>query len=112
MAFDCVSSFVTNKQKPNGNHLIVQSLIKNKAIFLDRDGTLIKSLIKENTKNLKLRPPYNYNELKVFGDLSFLNLYSKKYLLIIVSNQPDLYTKVQSLKFHNFINLQIKKRFI
>lgn len=85
-------------------------MIKNKAIFLDRDGTLIKSLIKDNTKNFKLRPPYTPNELRVFGDLSFLNLLSKKYLLIIISNQPDLYTNIQSLKFHNFINLQIKKK--
>ena len=85
-------------------------MIKNKAIFLDRDGTLIKSLIKENTKNFKLRPPYNSSELRVFGDLRFLNLFSKKYLFIIISNQPDLYTKIQSFDFHNFINLQIKKK--
>lgn len=85
-------------------------MLKNKAIFLDRDGTLIKATIKKNTKNFKLRPPHTINEFRVFGDLNFLNLYSKNYLLIVISNQPDLFTKTQSSKFHNFINLQIKKK--
>ena len=35
---------------------------KNKSIFLDRDGTLIKAIKKSK---FKYRPPYNKKELKI-----------------------------------------------
>ena len=62
-------------------------LNKNKAIFLDRDGTLNHAHIKNNDKNeFKLRPPYQLKEFRLFGDIKFLNRYSQDYLLIILSN--------------------------
>lgn len=83
---------------------------KNSAIFLDRDGTLNKAIIKTNSNTkFKLRPPYSLNEFELFKDIGLLNLYNKKYLLILISNQPDLVTKKQTLEFHNYINRQIKK---
>lgn len=83
---------------------------KNKAIFLDRDGTLNHAHIKNNNKNeFKLRPPYQLKEFRLFGDIKFLNRYSRDYLLIILSNQPDLISGDQTYEFHNFINKQIKK---
>lgn len=83
---------------------------KNKAIFLDRDGTLNRALIKnKNIEDFKLRPPYQFNEFKLFNDIKYLNNYRHEYLLIILSNQPDLITGDQTYEFHNFINRQIKK---
>ncbi len=80
---------------------------KNKSIFLDRDGTLIKAIKKSK---FKYRPPYNKKELKIFEDIKFLKLFSKKYFLIICTNQPDLKRGLQTKVFNNFINNQIKKK--
>jgi len=84
-------------------------LRKKKCIFLDRDGTLIKAIIKENTNSFKLRPPYCISEFKLYKDINLLNTFSKDYLLIVISNQPDLVNGLQTKNFHQFINSQIKK---
>ena len=60
---------------------------KKKAIFLDRDGTLIRALKKSK---YKIRPPYIKKELKFYKDINFLKKFNKNYLLIIISNQPDI----------------------
>lgn len=84
---------------------------KNRAIFLDRDGTLIKAIIKiKDKKKFKLRPPFNIHEFKIFEDIIILNKYSNRYLLIIISNQPDLKNLKQSKIFHYYINQNIKKK--
>ena len=79
----------------------------NTAIFLDRDGTLIKAIKKGKTK---YRPPYNLKEFKIFKDIKFLKYFSKKYFLIICTNQPDIKRGIQSKKFDHFINEEIKKK--
>jgi len=84
-------------------------LIKNKCIFLDRDGTLNKALIKTSSETFKLRPPYKKKELSFFSDIFYLKNFSKDYIFIILSNQPDLSSGIQTFKFHNYINSQIKK---
>lgn len=89
---------------------MVRKINKTNCIFLDRDGTLIKALKKQNSSKFKLRPPYNIKEFLVYSDLSYLNNYKNKYIFIIISNQPDLVSGEQSYKFHNFINSQIKKQ--
>ncbi len=65
----------------------------NKAVFIDKDGTLIKDV------------PYNVNPALIdFEDYAFESLYSlqqKGYYLIIVSNQPGIalgYFKEDELK--------------
>ena len=78
-----------------------------KSIFLDRDGTLIKA-IKKSKK--KYRPPYSIKELKIYKDIKFLKEFSRKYLLIICTNQPDVKRGLQTKKFDSFINEKIKKK--
>ena len=77
-----------------------------KSIFLDRDGTLIKAIKKSKTK---YRPPYSKKELKLFKDIKFLKFFSKKYFLIICTNQPDIKRGLQTKMFNNFINMKLKK---
>ena len=81
-----------------------------KAIFLDRDGTLIKGIVKENEKKFKLRPPYNLEEFHIFEDLYYLKAFLNKYYLIIITNQPDIKKGYQTEKFNNFINTSILKQ--
>ena len=62
--------------------------INNKAVFLDRDGVLNKAIL----KNGKPYPPSNILELEICdGVKEGLNkLKSKGYMLIVVTNQPDV----------------------
>ena len=60
----------------------------NKAIFLDRDGVLNKTIFRMG----KERAPYTLEEFELFdGVVDALKLLkSKGYLLIVVTNQPDV----------------------
>jgi len=80
-----------------------------KAIFLDRDGTLNKGIIKDDLDSFKLRPPYNLKEFHIFEDLHFLKSFLNKYHLIIITNQPDVKKGYQTEEFNNFINSSILK---
>ena len=59
-----------------------------KAIFLDRDGVLNETII----KNKEITSPLNLNELKIFPEAKeTLQIFKKYgYLLIMVTNQPDI----------------------
>ena len=80
---------------------------KNKAIFLDRDGTLIYS--KKKSK-FKIRPPYEKKELKFYKDIKYINKFKKKYIFIIVTNQPDVKRGFLKEEFNNYINTELKKK--
>ena len=75
---------------------------KNKAIFLDRDGVLVKSVI----KNKKGYAPKNMDEFSLYPNIaeSCTKLKKKKYLLIIITNQPDLGEKLIKEKVFNKMN--------
>ena len=75
---------------------------KNKAIFLDRDGVLVKSVI----KNKKGYAPKNMDEFSLYPNIaeSCTKLKKKKYLLIIITNQPDLGEKLIKEKVFNEMN--------
>lgn len=62
--------------------------MKNKAIFFDRDGVLNHAII----KNDKPYPPASLEELMIFSDAekSLTQLRANNYLLIGVTNQPDV----------------------
>ena len=81
-----------------------------KAIFLDRDGTLNKGIVKEEESNFKLRPPYKMEELSIYEDISYLNSFLDKYHIFIITNQPDIKRGYQSEEFNNFINSSILKK--
>ena len=83
--------------------------IKN-AIFLDRDGTLNKGVIKDNVDNFKLRPPHNIEELHIYEDVSILKTFLDKYHLFIVTNQPDIKKGFQTKEFNEHINSSIQKK--
>ena len=60
---------------------------KNKAIFFDRDGILIKApIIKKKPKSIK-----TLNELKFTKNIKKIcKFYKKNFLLIMITNQPDV----------------------
>ena len=62
--------------------------IMRRAIFLDRDGVLNETIIKEK----EITSPLKLDELKIFPDAKETLLTFKKcgYLLIMVTNQPDI----------------------
>lgn len=59
-----------------------------KAIFLDRDGVINQTIVKAG----KPYPPASLDELKLYNDteLSLKKLKLAGYLLIVVTNQPDV----------------------
>jgi D-glycero-D-manno-heptose 1,7-bisphosphate phosphatase len=94
----------------SGINYILKKVMMKKAIFLDRDGVLNETIIKEK----KITSPLTLNELKVFPDakktlISFKNC---GYLLIMVTNQPDIArntnTKKNVEEINNFLKTYLK----
>lgn len=78
--------------------------MKNKAVFLDRDGVVIK--MHYNLESGTIDTPFSIKQvLFVPGIFEFLQ-YAKKlgYLLILISNQPGVGIKKISLKRQHEIN--------
>ncbi len=82
----------------------------NKAIFLDRDGVIIKApTINNKPKSIK-----RLSQLKfINGIIKFCKYYKKKkYFLIMVTNQPEVSRKIVSkknvLQINNFIQKKLK----
>ena len=77
----------------------------NKAIFLDRDGVLNHSIV----KNGKSYPPASLEDFIIYDDaLSALNsLKQQKFLLIVVTNQPDISRGTQVLSLVQQMNQHI-----
>ena len=83
---------------------------KNKAFFFDRDGILNKSIIK-NRKPFSPRFP---RELVLNRELlNFIKKLKKKgYLIIVISNQPDIKKGKLSNYSLKFMNYVIKNYFL
>lgn len=64
------------------------STIKNKAVFFDRDGVLNYPIIRDGISY----PPGSMKELKLIPDLKSLlqSLKDRRFLLFVVTNQPDV----------------------
>ena len=62
--------------------------MKNNAVFLDRDGVLNKAIV----RNGKPYPPASLTEFEILPDVkeALLQLKAAGYLLIVVTNQPDV----------------------
>jgi D-glycero-D-manno-heptose 1,7-bisphosphate phosphatase len=77
-------------------------MTKNKALFLDRDGILNKALVDRG----KPLSPRTIKDLKInFFLKKYLNKLRKNYLLIVISNQPDV---AKNLVKKNIIERQNK----
>lgn len=59
-----------------------------RAVFLDRDGVLNRAIVREG----KPHPPANLDELEILPGVkeSLDRLHNANYLLIVVTNQPDV----------------------
>ena len=63
---------------------------RTSAVFLDRDGVLNKPII----KNYKSYAPTSLKDFKLYPNTKKnCKLLKKKYLLIVVTNQPDYIKK-------------------
>ena len=67
-------------------------MVKNKkAIFFDRDGTLIKTNRSIDNKPLAIK---SINEIKIYPSVKkILENLTSKYLIFIITNQPDVEKK-------------------
>ena len=64
---------------------------KRKAIFLDRDGTIIETTISIKNKPIAIK---NLRECKIYPSTKkILNKLKKDYLIFIITNQPDVARK-------------------
>jgi D-glycero-D-manno-heptose 1,7-bisphosphate phosphatase len=77
-----------------------------KAIFFDRDGVLNKSIV----KNGKPFPPSHLSEVELTDSIFELCTYLKSlgYLLLVVTNQPDVARGTQTAQVVNEINDYLK----
>jgi D-glycero-D-manno-heptose 1,7-bisphosphate phosphatase len=67
---------------------------RHRAVFLDRDGVINRSVIRDG----KPYPPASLAEFTILPDVAdgLVRLRNAGYLLIVVTNQPDVRTGVQS----------------
>ncbi len=74
----------------------------NRAVFLDRDGVLNHAVVRDG----KLSPPSNLAELKVFPDAASAlgDLRKLGFLLIVITNQPDVARGTQDRSVVEAIN--------
>jgi|TARA_B110000483_G_scaffold243592_1_gene334382 D-glycero-D-manno-heptose 1,7-bisphosphate phosphatase len=81
-------------------------VVKKPAIFFDRDGTLVKT----NVKNNKPLAINNIDKLHIFKkSYKICNLLKEKYKIFIITNQPDVEKKKVKKKDVVFINNKIRK---
>ncbi len=86
--------------------MLKQSL--NKAVFLDRDGILNKTVLKNN----KPHPPASVDELELTDNAqqALNKLKDAGYLLIMVTNQPDVARGATTQLAVDTINDQLKSQ--
>ena len=80
----------------------------NKAIFFDRDGTLIKTNISKFNTPLAVKTK---KEIKIYKSVKpILNKLKKKYLIFVITNQPDVARKKNTKKNVDEINKYLMKK--
>ena len=71
-------------------------MVKKNAIFFDRDGVLIKAPVDNNNKPKSIK---TYDQIEWIDDIeNICSFYKKNYYLIMVTNQPDVTRKINSIK--------------
>ena len=79
---------------------------RNRAVFFDRDGTLIKTFVSK--KNIPIAIKY-LKDFKLLKNVkTVVNKLSKKYLIIVITNQPDVSTGKNKKNNVTKINLKLK----
>ncbi len=77
----------------------------NKAIFFDRDGTLIKTFVSKRNIPKAIK---NLKDFKLLNNVKFVvNKLAKKYKIIVITNQPDVSRGKNSKKNVEQINLKL-----
>ncbi len=83
-------------------------MVNKNAIFFDRDGVLIKAPVDKDNKPKSIK---TYDQIEWVDNIeNICSFYKKNYYLIMVTNQPDVTRKVNSLKNVEKINVEIKKK--
>ena len=77
-----------------------------RAVFLDRDGTLNRAVIRDG----KPYPPSTLAELEVFPDApaALAALKAADFLLIVVTNQPDVARRIRSREEIEVLNAALR----
>ena len=80
----------------------------NKAVFLDRDGVLVKSFVKKG----KAYAPIKFKDFKIYKDSEkcIKKLNSLGFMTIVVTNQPDVGKKLISKDTLNKMHISLKKK--
>ncbi len=79
-----------------------------KAIFFDRDGTLINTFVSKKNIPIAIR---NYKDLKLIKNTkSVIQKLSAKYIIIVITNQPDISRGKNSKKNVIKINSELIKK--
>ena len=71
------------------NHKVVRlGILMKRAVFLDRDGVINRAIVRDDIPF----PPANLDELEVLPGVpeALQKLHESNYLLIVVTNQPDV----------------------
>jgi len=84
-------------------------VVRNKkALFFDRDGTIIRSGISKNKKPIAIK---ELKDCKIFPSVKkILNKLKKDYLIFIITNQPDVARKKNIKKNVDEIHKFLKKK--
>ena len=82
-------------------------LLSDKAVFLDRDGVINRAVV----RNRKPYPPNTLQDLEILPDVpEALNLLKESgFLLIVVTNQPDVGRGIQKKETVKEMHLFLKK---
>lgn len=89
---------------------INNSSVRNKAVFLDRDGTLVKLVYDQKTSNIDSVSKKEDVEITYDFPEVLRKLKSLGYLLIIVSNQPRIGLKRETKENFEEIRLELKRK--
>tara|TARA_B110000263_G_C15204486_1_gene462231 strand:- start:74 stop:601 length:528 start_codon:yes stop_codon:yes gene_type:complete len=83
-------------------------MYNNKAIFFDRDGVINKLIARDSG----FFSPRTFNEFDFYDDIKLCIdfLVKNKFLIFIISNQPDISRKKMSIKELDKIDIAINKK--
>ena len=78
-----------------------------RAVFLDRDGVINRAILREN----RPIPPANLSELEILPGVAeaLTSLSAAGFVLIVVSNQPDVARGTTSLSTVEAINAELRR---